>query len=465
VIVLAAGLRVVVAALVGAAIFAVLRWIGHRSRAAYAIVVAGVLLRAAAGLMLFWISYANLAVGKSLHTGDGFWILASDAPAYFQAAINAPEWGFGHVNGTAAAYVRVFALWMHLVGTSPAAGLYLNLLMSVATAALVVAIAPVRNNWREDMPMLVCLAAFSFNPTLVGHGTQPLKDTFMALAVTLGCAGAYVWFKRLHSISVLAAQSTTLWVGLGGVLASVYLVTRIRPYFAFVEWGCFALASLASLMVARQRLRFFSVHAVTLAALWGVMAYGGGPYYKEIMQRTLSATANPAALFSNSASLLRESQAGFARTAGGTNAAALDDAIPGGPRFAEWSLGKGIVLMFVPIAVARPLNWLRFSGGRGLLAFADADTLFVDLTVVLVLVLLVRRRSAARRHLPYAAFAILLALASAGLIAFVVTNLGALLRLRLLFAVPLWMSAVALMQPLAADPAHRDVPSRHSQAV
>jgi hypothetical protein len=40
------------------------------------------------------------------------------------------------------------------------------------------------------------------------------------------------------------------------------------------------------------------------------------------------------------------------------------------------------------------------------------------------------------------------AVVSAGLIAYVVTNLGTLLRLRLMFGVPLWMTAIALV-PLA----------------
>jgi hypothetical protein len=65
--------------------------------------------------------------------------------------------------------------------------------------------------------------------------------------------------------------------------------------------------------------------------------------------------------------------------------------------------------------------------------------------MVLMLLLCVARRGELRRNLPYFSFAALLAMISAGLIAYVVTNLGTLLRLRLMFAVPMWLSALALM--------------------
>ena len=456
---IAVALRVVIAASIGAAIVAMLRWMARRSRVGAAIVALGLLARALVGLALFWISYAKLPVATSLNTGDGFWVLASDAPAYYRAALAAPAWGLGAVYGPAAGYVRLLALWMHVVGESPAAGLYLNLLMFVATAMIVLAVAPTRNDWRDDAPVLLCLAALSFNPTLVGHSTQPLKDSFMALALVCGCAAAYVVFKELHSGVRARLRSPRFWIAITGVLMSVYLVTGIRPYFAFVEWGCYFLAALVSWIVAAgQRVRTFAIHAVTLIALWAVMAYGGASYYREIMQRTIDAGVNPLILYLNSASLLREAQLGFVRTASGTNAAAPPPSDPGlseragGPNLQPvggWSLPRGMILMFVPVVIAKSMSWLRFEGGRGLLALADLDTIFVDASIVMLLVLCVAGRAELRRNLPFFCFAVLMGVVSAGLIAFVVTNLGALLRLRLLFAVPMWVSAVALMPALS----------------
>ncbi len=180
------------------------------------------------------------------------------------------------------------------------------------------------------------------------------------------------------------------------------------------------------------------------------------PTTDEIMQRTLDASVNPLMLYLNSASLLREAQLGFVRTAVrdecGRRAAPERSGSQRGSRWATiqpvggWTLPKGLILMFVPVMIAKSMSWLRFEGGRGLLALADLDTIFIDASIVMLLVLCVAGRAELRRNLPFFCFAVLMAMiVSAGLIAFVVTNLGTLLRLRLMFAVPLWMSAVALM--------------------
>jgi hypothetical protein len=449
-------LHTAAAGLIGAVLLAMLRWIRRRSRAAASIVAAGVLARVAIGLPLFWISYLHLPIGTSLQFGDGFWILASDAPAYQRAALAVPAWGFGPSPGSSGGYVRVLAIWLHLVGQSPAAGLYLNVLMFVVTAAIVIAVVPAANDWRRDAPVLAGVAAFSFNPTLVGHATQPLKDTFMALALALGCAAAYVLFKVLDSEVHGPERARRSVVAIVGLLLSIYLVARIRPYFIFVQWGCYLVAAIVSFSAeTRQRIQTFSVHAITLIALWAVMAYGGGSYYNEVMERTVNAGVNnPSALYRNSASFIKEAQIGFVRTASGTNAAAADigvsegNSTPGVRLAGGWNVRKGLVLMFVPVAIATPMRLLRLEGGRGLLAAADIDTMFIDASVLLILLLCVARRHELRRNLPYFSFTMSIAVVSAGLIAYVVTNLGTLLRLRLMFGVPLWMTAIALV-PLA----------------
>lgn len=452
-----------VAALIGAAIVAMLRWMRRRSRIAASLVEVGLLARAMVGLALFWISYLHLPIGTSLQFGDGFWVLASDAPAYYNAALAAPAWGLRGSQGPTRAYERVLAFWMHVVGQSPAAGLYLNLLLFVATAAAVLAVVPTRNDWRRDAPVLICLAALSFNPTLVGHATQPLKDTFMALAVVMGCASAYVLFNTLHAGADDSDGLRRFVMSIIGVLVAMYLVSGIRPYFGFVEWGCYLLAALVScILVAGGRLRMAAVHALTLLALWSAMASGGANYYQEIMRRTVRASTNPVVLFASGGSLLQEAQSGFVRTTSGTNAAAPQPAVsegnamPGVQLTDGWNVRKGLILMFVPVVVARPMGLLRLEGGRGLLAAADIDTVFVDASMLFVLLLCIARRTELRRNLPYFSFAMFIAVVSAGLVAYVVTNLGALLRLRLLFGVPLWMTAMALVPLAYTDGPRRD---------
>jgi len=50
-----------------------------------------------------------------------------------------------------------------------------------------------------------------------------------------------------------------------------------------------------------------------------------------------------------------------------------------------------------------------------------------------------------KRNLPYFSFALGMSLVTGALLAYVVTNLGTIVRLRLMSAVPLWMAAAAMM--------------------
>ena len=89
----------------------------------------GVLLRLWGGLALFVISYLKLPVLRSLYLGDGFWQdLAPDARSYFWGATIAAEEGFHTVAAwsPSPAFVKVLALWMRMVGTSPASAVLLN---------------------------------------------------------------------------------------------------------------------------------------------------------------------------------------------------------------------------------------------------------------------------------------------------------------------------------------------------
>src|SRR5258707_11406133 len=56
-------------------------WTSLAGRGRASLIIAlGFLIRAFAGQILFWISYLNLPVAKSLQLGDGFWFFAVDGP-------------------------------------------------------------------------------------------------------------------------------------------------------------------------------------------------------------------------------------------------------------------------------------------------------------------------------------------------------------------------------------------------
>ena len=89
-------------------------------------------------------------------------------------------------------FVKALAVWMSIVGVSPAAGVFLNLSLYVALCALVVRICKPRNDWRQDLPCIVTTVAFSFSPVALIHATQPMKEDLFSFLIVLGCLG--VWW-------------------------------------------------------------------------------------------------------------------------------------------------------------------------------------------------------------------------------------------------------------------------------
>jgi hypothetical protein len=116
------------------------------------------------------------------------------------------------------------------------------------------------------------------------------------------------------------------------------------------------------------------------------------------------------------------------------------------------AVGMGLSTLFVPISLLQATGQVRVAGGHGLLPITDVDTLFLDLSVVAVMVLLWKRRHMVGDRLPVVVFGLLLACATAVLLGYVVTNYGTLWRMRTLVMIPLWFTMVALSpSPRRAD--------------
>ena len=94
------------------------------------------------------------------------------------------------------------------------------------------------------------------------------------------------------------------------------------------------------------------------------------------------------------------------------------------------------------MAMLQAAGLFDLSGGRGLLFIADLDTIYVDVTIVLTLILAFRSRLT-REGWVLAYTVIALAVLTAILMGYVVTNFGTLFRLRTLITVPLWLLPIA----------------------
>jgi hypothetical protein len=103
----------------------------------------------------------------------------------------------------------------------------------------------------------------------------------------------------------------------------------------------------------------------------------------------------------------------------------------------------GLAVLFVPFSVLQKLSIVSVEGGRGLLILTDLDTLFLDAMAIASVTLVWTRWSAARNHVPYMSYLVLLSGLTAGLMAYVVTNFGTLFRLRMMIFLPIWLLVLA----------------------
>jgi hypothetical protein len=419
------------------------RSIARMSTPAGRVVAVGLAGRAFLACGLFLVSYFDLPLLESLHSGDGFWDLAPDARLYYRIALPGVEHGFWTIPARAPspAFIATLSAWMWLVGVSPASGALLNLACYVLTCFLLVRILA-----RDRTAALVGVAAFTFSPSLVFFGSQSLKDGFFAAVVACLCAGAW----RLLGSRSKAAPARALTAASFVILAGLYLVAGIRTYYALFLWGALTVA-LAGWAIAAGRSGLSRKLALTVLVAglgWFAVSLGAGIPYDKLVTQIVAppkSVSSRAPVRIDAVDALDRARLGFISSGGSTNV--------GGPRKVRGpmarlrALGSGCLLVFVPVTVLDAFGLVRFSGGRGLIALADLDTAFVDLTLAAVLVVAWRRWRAGRLTLPYALFIVLVAVPTALALAYVVTNFGTLFRLRLMVSVPAWMLMLSAVRP------------------
>ena len=460
--------HVVFAVAIGWTIVRTLRQIRSLSSVAGTMLAAGILVRVLIGLGLFWTSYLDVQQFDSLHSGDGFWVLMVDARGYYNSAATAVERGFDTISPGSASpfYVKTLAVWMHIVGISPAVGLYLNLCLYVGLVTVLIRAYKPVNEWRRDLPLLVGIGAFSFSPIMLINGTQALKDDLFATLVTMVCIGVLLVLRSLASRDFLAARSSHLGVGSAVLILAAYGISGIRDYFVVIVWAVLAVVmAMFATRQPRQRLLGYAVGAATvLGALWTAYALGAGPYYRGPTMgrivRVASGQSAPAPMLGTEMSspsdvvkVIEHARTGFELTGGATNVAgaaspaeeACSSCRPGVSERAA-ALGVGLATIFVPISLLKALQIVQFSGGRALLPIADVDTVFLDASLLLILGLLYSRRRVIGGRLPFVVFAVGVSVATAMLLGYVVTNFGTLFRIRLIVAVPIWTAVIALSE-------------------
>jgi SAM-dependent methyltransferase len=470
--------QLVIASAIGAGLVAACRSIGRRSALCARLVVAGLLLRAAVMLILFWTSYLDLPILRGQHIGDGFWRLAIDATTYYRLAFSAAHQGLDIIvrGSPSPAFLKVLALWMRAVGgASPMSGAYLNLVLYVLLCLGIVAAFRPTGRWRTDLPCAVMLAAVSFSPVLVVYGSQPLKDTLILCLIGAICIAA---FELLPPLTLNTRPDARALLMGAALLAALYVIAGIRAYYAPLAWS--ALALVLFLFAWRPGLarfvRYAAVSLLLLAAAWLSYKAGAGVDYFNPYGPVINAAwafAKPPASGTKVQPVVPDAppsmmtkidgfRAGFVKTPGATSVQSKEKvASPAVGIMGRLSaLAVGLGLIFVPVTVLKALSIVDFTGGRGLLAITDMDTVFMDLTCIAVIAILVRRRSALRGRLSYVCFAAALAVAAAVLMGYIVDNFGTLFRLRVMAAAPIWLLPLALSTRIGERPGAEDPVAR-----
>ena len=443
-------------ALVAMSIVWLCRWIWRRDHAMGVMVQIGLALRLWAGLLLFGISYLKLPILQDLYLGDGFWELAPDARSYYWGATIAAEEGLRTVAdwSPSPAFVKVLALWMRTLGTSPASAVLLNVCSYLGIATLLVAGFGRDQSRTARKAVLLSLFAFTFSPALLVFGTQALKDQFFALLLAGTCCAAWIGFRALPRSSA----PRTFWQEAVAVLAAagcIYLMAGVRAYVAFLSIlvAAAVLMASASRRTLKQTPAYLSVCVVIVALFWVSFKGGAGAYYGYYEAALLSTVgitrAGPSGSAGGSVLAARE---GFVQSGGATNVIFRVNHVEGAGwlrRTWEYTLqiGLGTLVILVPISLLRWTSIVQFDGGRGLLTITDLDTMFIGVTLVGVVLLLKRAWRPPRANLEYMAFAASLCVLLTGLMAFVVTNYGSLFRLRVIVASLMWLLPLALVRP------------------
>jgi len=471
------------------------RFVWRRSRLAGLMLAAGLAIRAGVGASFLSISYFGWPVLTSLQMGNGFWTLASDAQEYYRlGGLVAQEWQITITRG----YTLPLGLWMRATGVNPASPVLFALVM-YALAVVILVAAFGRNRTRAaEQALHLGIAALSFSPMLVYAAVFGLKDVFFTTLVVI-IAVAYLtvlvgagWTRTTRTTNLLAAAI--------GIVA-VSLIAGTRAYFAILLWaaigatyaGCFIVGIPSRRRALAQAVVVLPVLAV---AIW-FGAEGNYPRFasnliaavpeavveqktpiasgglKELDRRReaidryggnsmLSRPAETARVEGSRRTKTADPEVSRTETAVAepnrpaqkAAAAALPAETHRASRLEGIALGLGALLL--PSVVLAKVAGIDLHISTTAQVIADADTLVFDLMAAMILwVVIVNRREISW---PALMFGLVLALVVALPLAYVMTNFGTLIRLRLLVAAPIWVLTLALAPGLAASRAPGQAP-------
>jgi len=286
-------------------------WLWRLCRAQPAIVIAGFLIRAFVAQALFWISYLQLPVARSLQLGNGLWFFAIDGQHYLKDATKLVARGLAAIlflgdEFPSRFFVQVLSLFAGAFGGVASVAILLNCAAYLLTCAIVVRLC--RNH--------VVLAAIAFSPASILFALQPLKDTlFMLLIVAV-----FAVFRRWEELWRAGGRRTQYLACAAALLALVYGLAGIRWYIAAIVSGAAALFCVLAALPARRKGWAFAANAVLVVLLAQSVRLGAldlPPSYNRLLNPMTAVQWRPAAAKEHITAV----RSGFESTPGATTIA------------------------------------------------------------------------------------------------------------------------------------------------
>jgi len=380
--------------------------------------------------------------------------MALDSVQYYRLATDGAELGLQTIlfGSPSRAYTNALALWMSAVGTSPFSAVLLNLTCYVVSCALLIAVlqrlpAP----WRTQASV-VAVVAVSASPMFVFVSTQVLKDAFFLLFMLMLNAGIW-WTGWVISVPAFASWRR-LVPGFLAVFLGMFVTAGVRSYYPVIAAACLGPMFLAALARTRRPAlslivgAAFVMAAISIAALLFGSDEGRGYLRMFASARLTSGVGSPL-------TFVEERRQGFARSGGSTNIVSSpvgSDGMEGRSNDAVGrlrSLGLGLATLVVPLTMLNRLSVVHVSGSTAMMALGDLDTVVFDAVVLASAWLAWSLRRNARVNIPYLVFTVAFAGLLGGLLAYIVTNVGTAVRLRLMLLGPISTLLFAFAVPPA----------------
>lgn len=399
------------------------------------IIAGGFLVRAFLGQALFWISYLQLPVARSLQLGDGFWFFAADGPEYLLLANAVADHGLAGVSYfgdriPSVLFVRLLAILVMTFGSIASLAILINCAAYALTCLLLVRMKA------ND----ILLAAVAFSPAAMLFSLQLLKDTLIFFLIVLMVAV----FQRWQELWRRGDARWQFVACAAAMFAVVYAIAGIRWYVAAIIWGASAIFLVLVSWSARRRGLALLISAVMFVLFAQCVRLGSLDMPKQIARML-----NPMTMLDSRPTVVTNLVGRARRNFDTTPAATTITPGPlvGAPQTFTARLVTGFSATFLPRFIAQPVGLVRIGGGRGFWLFAEIDTIVFDLVLLYVLFSCTRAlRGNFARVTPLFILLLLVVACTAVPMIYTVNNFGTLFRLRQMLYIMVVVIPITLRQ-------------------